>query len=1242
MSEALDLIEQHIPGYSYPTSALVYLVPYLSLVQLQQALNIVDPLQNSDNPSENAGKRKLSSYPDLLTQILHQIAIRLSPSNPFQSELDEPIQKETLIQRILDLTQQHLTSEKSITNVLTALAPNLNSNHFSMIIENILSKLNEEFYLAQIFTAFATSPNLTPEQQISFPEPAKSLQIDQKQALRLIREEPNEISKANALVHIASHLLPNQALEAQGVAQDIQNRYHRARSLLALAINFPEIRAIAQSQIDQVKSKSEESYSVINEDNGDSKYVILYIELLSQFATTVPEKIPTLLQAIENWADTNKFKEDSEEPDASTYKRRRILIALKPHLPIRLVREIDRETGIGKAPQDLWERALFVLRNEYRQALKTGSLRNDATQDEDLLNLKDEINALTEMLLMRDLEPPVAVGILGGWGGGKSYIMHLMQTHMVAIRSQSIEEIEAWGLKDSDSKSSDGDRVGRFVGHIYQIKFDAWTYAKANLWASLMQTIFFELDRQLTLETQLNEVFDKSELEDSQKQAIKSRVWPVLYKSSEDERDWFLKEVLKNEKLLDEIQDKQKEQQTGILWQRFKDSQITAIHNLDITENNLKAKKKELEEAKSNLQNQVIKAYSPILNLAENKKFQQVDALFGTSFVLLRRRIGQDALKTLNTEINKQLFGDSSASGIQKSDANAPKPGLWYDLNATLQKLEDARQTLEKLEQKPEAVTATKPQEDTKPVTNQSQKLSKELEAKKEDINLLLRKASEIKFDIFNVAANVIEKKQGFYWKRNCHWMRKNWLLIILFLVLFFIPLGLLAYFGLDLFKVAKDGIQILIVKLTALLLPLLPGVAILQNLIRSSQKWFEETRLALHEYEITVEKRNKELEANYESSLKERLQADPHLQKLEQEVQELERAYAEQKRAAPLNQYASLSAFVSDRLEQGTYKNRLGLMQQVKQDLANLSKKLLPPSQYEKSFQAKLDFLKTVFPRGPARVVLYIDDLDRCPPNTVVEVLEAVQLLVKNPLFIAVLAIDERYINRALAQHYKGVLSLQGSPSAADYLEKIIQIPYRVRPIAEEALRNYLRAQVVVQDSETSGTKFNEFSPQEFQQLVQCCQEAELSPRSLKRLTNVYKLYKVLSRTRGHRPTPKEQQAILSLLVFSSRYPDLMRGILQEIGSHYEEGRHQMEEDSETLASVFNRYLSRHERRNPDIYLAQDIQKLRHDVGKLIAPHDLKLKEMRGIFDFVRTFSFVGDIGVDSTSFTPSIGSLG
>ena len=111
--------------------------------------------------------------------------------------------------------------------------------------------------------------------------------------------------------------------------------------------------------------------------------------------------------------------------------------------------------------------------------------------------------------------------------------------------------------------------------------------------------------------------------------------------------------------------------------------------------------------------------------------------------------------------------------------------------------------------------------------------------------------------------------------------------------------------------------------------------------------------------------------------------------------------------------------------------------------------------------------------------------------------------------------------------------------------------------------------------------------------------------------------------------------RAILALLAFSSRYPDLMRDIIEEIGSHYEEGRHLLGQNgkTETLTKVINSYLDKYERLNPNSALIQDIKKLRHDVKKLV-DDDLELKEIRQIFDFVRSFSFVGDIGTD---YTPS-----
>jgi hypothetical protein len=97
-------------------------------------------------------------------------------------------------------------------------------------------------------------------------------------------------------------------------------------------------------------------------------------------------------------------------------------------------------------------------------------------------------------------------------------------------------------------------------------------------------------------------------------------------------------------------------------------------------------------------------------------------------------------------------------------------------------------------------------------------------------------------------------------------------------------------------------------------------------------------------------------------------------------------------------------------------------------------------------------------------RVVLYIDDLDRCAADRVREVLQAVHLLLAFDLFVCVVAVDPRWILECLATS-PGVIAAAGSDpqrdleftvlggrtTASDYLEKIFQIPLWLRPLPSE-----------------------------------------------------------------------------------------------------------------------------------------------------------------------------------------------
>jgi hypothetical protein len=442
------------------------------------------------------------------------------------------------------------------------------------------------------------------------------------------------------------------------------------------------------------------------------------------------------------------------------------------------------------------------------------------------------------------------------------------------------------------------------------------------------------------------------------------------------------------------------------------------------------------------------------------------------------------------------------------------------------------------------------------------------------------------------------------------------------------------------------------------------PAIGLGQKLLNSSQKWYGQVVAVLSEYGEQEEDFHKNRQLEAEKLLERRIAQDQQLKEqshqagdleaqksilveslttLETEKVALDQAIQETRESLPEDVYGSLTSFVQSRTQDNSYDKQLGLMHQVKEDLWKLSNSLLPPANAT-DLENKIDNLTKVFPRGPARVIVYIDDLDRCPPDRVVQVLEAIQLLVKTPLFIAVLAIDERYITRALEQFYKGVLLRHGSPSGTDYLEKIIQLPYRVRPIMASALEEYLRSQVVIQDNATGGAKFSELSRQEFNMLLECCKQVDLSPRSLKRLTNVYKLFKIVCRTRGTKPSMQTQQAILALLALSGRYPDLMRGIFDDIQTCFEENRILKGEATSSgqtlyLGNNLRDFFDAYALPESDQYLRREFEKLKYDTLQTnILPPAFTLNDLgHEIFNLIRSFSFVGEIGEDPEDYRQS-----
>jgi len=85
--------------------------------------------------------------------------------------------------------------------------------------------------------------------------------------------------------------------------------------------------------------------------------------------------------------------------------------------------------------------------------------------------------------------------------------------------------------------------------------------------------------------------------------------------------------------------------------------------------------------------------------------------------------------------------------------------------------------------------------------------------------------------------------------------------------------------------------------------------------------------------------------------------------------------------------------------------------------------------------------------------LVVLIDDLDRCLPETTISTLEAIRLFLflKNTAFV--IAADDAMIKHAVRRHFEGV----DDELVTNYFDKLIQLPIRVPPLGTQEVRAYM-----------------------------------------------------------------------------------------------------------------------------------------------------------------------------------------
>ena len=162
-------------------------------------------------------------------------------------------------------------------------------------------------------------------------------------------------------------------------------------------------------------------------------------------------------------------------------------------------------------------------------------------------------------------------------------------------------------------------------------------------------------------------------------------------------------------------------------------------------------------------------------------------------------------------------------------------------------------------------------------------------------------------------------------------------------------------------------------------------------------------------------------------------------------------------------------------------------------------------------------------------RLVIFVDDLDRCLPEKAIEVLEAIKLFLDVEGCVFILGIDQEVVTRGLKAKYKDAGFLENGQSLAfsvHYIEKLIQLPFHLPPIEPREVQSYIDALKVDWPDDNCAQIFaGALSP---------------NPRQIKRTINVYMLLWRLREQRQDNLKAVTALRLAKVVILQTAYPDV------------------------------------------------------------------------------------------------------
>jgi len=196
-------------------------------------------------------------------------------------------------------------------------------------------------------------------------------------------------------------------------------------------------------------------------------------------------------------------------------------------------------------------------------------------------------------------------------------------------------------------------------------------------------------------------------------------------------------------------------------------------------------------------------------------------------------------------------------------------------------------------------------------------------------------------------------------------------------------------------------------------------------------------------------------------------------------------------------------------------------------------------------------------------RLVVFIDDLDRCLPEKTIEILEVIKLFLDVPRCVFVIGVARDVIEQGFEGRYKTNGRLKNS--GREYIEKIIQVPFTLPPIREMEMRKFIES-----------LSMNE-KERELAELV--AKVTYCNPRKVKMFLNISRIQQGIAEKTGGRIEPEISIKVSALgYMFPEFFNDLVKykeekvicTLERLVTGNYDEALDPPLEDSEMLQKYY------------------------------------------------------------------------